>query len=106
MSKRKKPVNPFYVLLVLAGLAFLVTACTYGVMSYRAVEMAGGALEDDGLMRWIDDNGIMLMLAQVGFIGLFSVVAMATDSYWDRLARPTAKTASQHKRESNEGRAN
>ena len=37
MAKAREPVNPFYVLLVLLGIVFLVTACAYGVMAYRAL---------------------------------------------------------------------
>ena len=35
MSPRKKHVNPFYIVLVVAGLVFLLTACAYGVMAVK-----------------------------------------------------------------------
>ena len=34
VSKRKST-NPFYILLLLAGIAFAITACAYGVMTVR-----------------------------------------------------------------------
>jgi len=100
MPKRKQFTNPFYVLLILAGLAFLVTACTYGVMTYRTLDAVGVAAADEHpLMTWIDEHGMMLMLVQVLLIGVFSVVAMMTDKFWESLGKE--KTTPDHS--SNEG---
>jgi hypothetical protein len=33
MAKSRKFVNPFYALLIAAGMAFTVTACAFGVMT-------------------------------------------------------------------------
>jgi hypothetical protein len=40
MPKKKSRTNPFYVLLVIFGVAFSLTACAYGVMAFRAVHGA------------------------------------------------------------------
>ena len=34
---RKKPINPFYVVLVIVGTAFAITASAYGVTAMRAL---------------------------------------------------------------------
>ncbi len=79
--------NPFYALLLLAGLAFSVTACAYGVMTVRALqlnvidEMPGSGQQ---LMRWLDAHGFHLMLFELAVLGVFCVLAITTDSYWER----------------------
>ena len=35
MARNQEGTNPFYILLVIAGVAFTVTACAYGVMISR-----------------------------------------------------------------------
>ena len=40
MPKMRSRTNPFYVLLVIFGIAFSLTACAYGVMAFRAVRVA------------------------------------------------------------------
>lgn len=84
MSNRKKNrINPFYVLLVVTGMLFLVTACSYGLMTLRAIRDVDALAAETGLMPWIDRHGAALMLGEVAAIGTLSVLAMATDKYWD-----------------------
>mgnify|MGYP004085779037 CR=1 FL=1 len=40
-AEEKKPVNPFYVALVILGTLFAVTACAYGVMMLVAIREDG-----------------------------------------------------------------
>ena len=40
MAKAKAPVNPFYVLVVVFGVVFVITSCAYGTMAYRAIAPA------------------------------------------------------------------
>jgi len=99
--KAKKPVNPFYVLLVVVGVAFVITSCAYGVMAYRDVSLGGSdaAVEDRGLIGFMDRHGMMLLGVEVGLLGVLTVGAIGTDDYWRRrLAKagessaPTAQT--------------
>ncbi len=89
VMKRKatKRANPFYVLLVLVGLTFLVTACAYGVMAFTdvAVSASGEQLSPNGLNAFMDRHGMVTLLVQVVLLGLFAVAAMGTDEYWQRV---------------------
>jgi hypothetical protein len=78
--------NPFYVLLVAVGIAFLVTACAYGVMAYRdvAFSAADRQIASSGLIGFIDQHGMTALAVEVGLLGLFTVGAISTDSYWQR----------------------
>lgn len=93
MAKNKKRVNPFYVLLVLAGIAFAITACAYGVMAVRqlhagdyplsATTLAAQGVETDaGLVRFMDQHGARLMFVELAVLGLATVAAMGTDRVW------------------------
>ncbi len=87
MAKTAKTSNPFYVLLVLIGVAFLISACAYGVMAYGAVwgvERDGGS--GSGLMRFMDEHGAILLGVELLLLGAFTVGAIGTDEFWQRRA--------------------
>jgi hypothetical protein len=92
-SKRNQRVNPFYILLVVAGTLFTVTACAYGVMAVRHLHAAdrlrpGLARQatltepDIGFMQLMDEHGGRLMLVELAILGVTSLAAMGTDRYW------------------------
>jgi hypothetical protein len=93
---KSKPTNPFYVLLVLAGVAFAVTACAYGVMAFTELRSPGApSAEPHPLLVFMDKNGVKLMLAEVAVLALATFGAMGLDSYWTN--QELAATASQRR---------
>ena len=83
MTPRRKFVNPFYVLVVIVGIAFTVTACAYGVMTVRGLRpelSADGSGEN--LMTFLDRHGFRLMLIELGALAVFAAAAMITDTLW------------------------
>jgi hypothetical protein len=85
--RKKTPIaNPFYAVLVVAGVIFFVTACAYGVMAFRAVSPRTQVAETAGhpLLRFLDDYGGRLLAAEVVVLALASFAAMGTDDYWTR----------------------
>jgi hypothetical protein len=89
MSVRRSATNPFYVLLVVLGIAFALTACAYTVMTLTAVRRhdapepsAGGA----ALLEFLDRHGAELMGGELALLALATVAAIATDRYWMRRA--------------------
>jgi hypothetical protein len=88
MAKAREPVNPFYVLLVLLGIVFLVTACAYGVMAYRALspEVARQA-KSHPLTEFLDDHGVELLGGELALLAAASFAAMGLDR-WRDLRRP------------------
>lgn len=91
---KKKAINPFYVLLVLAGLAFFVTATAYGLMTLFAVQAGAGvqiAATEHPLFTLMRRHGDMLLLGELGILALCTFGAIATDEFWTRrAARETA----------------
>lgn len=103
MAKNKEPVNPFYVMLVLLGVVFVVTTCAYGTMTWRATQpaavyeprpsdsataAAGAATGGDRhpLMVLLDKHGIELLGGELLLLTLATFGAMGLDSLRTRQA--------------------
>lgn len=101
MAKTKEPANPFYVLLVLLGVVFVVTTCVYGTMTWRATQpvanyearpaedgaaVATTASDTHPLMVWIDKHGIELLGGELLLLALATFGAMGLDSLRTRRA--------------------
>ncbi len=103
MTSKNSP-NPFYVLLVLVGILFFITATTYGVMTVHGLypnEDAGlktsisvDASSGFGLMQWMDQYGFSLLIIELGALAAFTVAAIGTDNYWSNRSqkRPDAQS--------------
>lgn len=83
---RRDAVNPFYVLLVLAGIVFSISACAYGVMAWRAIRVGPAATDEaaTGLLTFMDQHGGKLLAGELVILGVATFGAMATDGYWSR----------------------
>jgi hypothetical protein len=78
--KAKEPANPFYILVIILGVVFLITACGYGTMTYRAI--APGVPRDGSphvLMEFLDRYGVQLMAGQLVGLATASFGAMWLD---------------------------
>jgi len=86
---RKKPVNPFYIVLVLSGLAFGLTALGYFIMAARATYDPVSSLEEmdraGGLMAVMDRYGVQMMIVELIVLAVATVLAIGTDRFWVRL---------------------
>jgi cytochrome b len=96
MKPSKKSANPFYGLLVVAGLAFVVTAAAYGVMAVRETRAAvsGQAVAEHKLMKWMHDHGNTALLTELAILGACTFGAIGTDDFWQRRAAANAKDKS------------
>jgi len=77
--------NPFYFLLVITGVVFAITACSYGVMTVTFLDPTA---TPSSLLTFLDQHGFQLMLYELGALGLFCVAAMALDVLRDRPLEP------------------
>ena len=86
----KKHRNPFYVLLVIAGIAFAVTAFAYGFMAFQVVNSLAaeaGRHERHPLFQWLRLHGDAALLIELAVLAVFTVAAIATDRWWDAAER-------------------
>jgi hypothetical protein len=82
VGKVKEPTNPFYVLVVILGVVFLITACGYGTMTYRAI--APNAPRDGAPHPWmdfLDRNGMQLLGGELVALAAVTFGAMWLDRY-------------------------
>jgi hypothetical protein len=100
VKRYQKSANPFYVLLVIAGLAFAITATAYGVMAFRDARPRDNAAltasetpapeTEHPLMEWMRRHGEVALLSELGALAICTFAAIGTDTFWQRRAQ-TAK---------------
>ena len=94
MTQRRRPIKPFYVLLIVTGLAFAITACGFGVMTFTDVQgpgilgVTGNAAADSGrehpLFKFLDQYGMQLMLLELALLAVATVGCIAADTWYER----------------------
>ena len=85
MTDEKKGTNPFYAIVVVAGIVFTITGCAYGLLMVRSMNpSAPGAEQESGLLAFLDQHGFKVLLIELGVLGVASFAAMATDDFWSR----------------------
>lgn len=97
MSRHRKPFNPFYALLMVAGTVFAVTACAYGVMMVRSLSAAQSQQPldaDSGLMAFLESQGDRVLMIELGVLAIATVAAIGTDEFWTRRAASRQTKAS------------
>lgn len=96
MNKSHKSTNPFYVLLVLIGIAFFITATAFGVMTSRANSAPDGGSAEHPLMSWMDQHGMAALGVELALLAACTVGAIGTDEYWQRRTAARNDSPPQH----------
>ncbi|MBC8354784.1 MAG: hypothetical protein H8E66_22620 [Planctomycetes bacterium] len=94
MASQPKPTNPFYIVLLIAGVLFVVTACSYFVMTIKGRDASFGGREDPSSKRFVeivDRYGFAALMIELGVLAGATIAAMATDEYWTRRAEFEAR---------------
>lgn len=89
MTLQSKPTNPFYFVLLVAGVLFVVTACSYFVMTLKGRDASFGERSDPSSERFVeivDRYGFAAMIIELGVLAGATFAAIATDEYWTRRA--------------------
>ena len=81
MEPIKKRVNPFYVLAIIVGVLFSVTACAYVVMTVRQLN-SPGSLETNEFMQLVDQHGLTAFITELAVLGVATMAAIASDRMW------------------------
>lgn len=75
--------NPFYALVLLAGVAFTITACAYGWMTYLSIQRptpaTAAAASQSTLLPFLRQYGSRLLFFQLAILSAASIAALATD---------------------------
>lgn len=88
MIRSNKFANPFYILLVVAGITFVLTAAAYCVMLVRENRSAVAPLSEASavhpLMEWMGRHGDTALTVELAVLALGTVGAISTDNFWQR----------------------
>ncbi len=86
VSKHGRSSNPFYALVLLAGLAFVISACAYGTMLVRISRHRPqeGPTATPAWIQWMQHHGTWLLLGELALLGILTVAAIGTDDYWEK----------------------
>ena len=85
--------NPFYILLLVVGTLFAITACGYGAMTVRMIEPHAFTAGD----QFFDRYGLWLMVGELGVLTALTFLAIGTDDYWVKRAEAKSQTTAEHK---------
>lgn len=97
MAKVQESFNPFYPLLLIAGVAFLMTACAYGVMAFRDVRIESRP-DSDGhdFMQFMQQYGGRLMLGELAALGVATAGLIGLDRWrYERQQKQAQRLAKQ-----------
>lgn len=81
MAAPPQKTNPFYVLLVLVGITFSVTACSYLVLMLRDSE--GVRTAPTGLLGFLDRHGLVVMGTEIAILAFATLAAILSEPYWN-----------------------
>jgi hypothetical protein len=87
MTNPKPSNNPFYVLCAIAGVAFTVTACAYGVMMLRAnrgLDLSSTTSAEHPLMSFLNRHGMIILGVEVAILAAVSLAAILLDHYREK----------------------
>lgn len=85
---KPKAKNPFYILLMIVGTLFALTACGYGAMTVRMSQPHAISPGD----RFFDAYGLWLMVGELLLLTALTFLAIGTDNYWTRRAEMKAQS--------------
>jgi hypothetical protein len=82
VQNRKELPNPFYLLSAVAGVAFTVTACAFGLMilrTNRGLYSPEADPSEQPLMNLLDQHGLAILGAEVALLAAVTIAAIALD---------------------------
>ena len=86
MAKSKRQAsNPFYVVLMVVGVAFALTASAYG-WSARLKLDPETFDRNPAFIALVDRYGMLSMIVELGLLTVLTFLAIGTDEFWERRA--------------------
>src|SRR5688572_19450682 len=80
--------NPFYGVLVVVGVMFVMTASAYFVMTLRdAKAESSDEMKNHPLLVFVERHGSTALVAELAILGVATFAAIGTDDYWERRRR-------------------
>ncbi len=89
MPSRTKRTNPFYAILIVAGVAFAVTACAYFVLMLNQLEpsRSSRSVTQHGLLGLMDQHGAEIMAVELVVLAVSTLGAISTERFWNPIEK-------------------
>jgi hypothetical protein len=86
---KREAFNPFYLLVVVAGVAFVVTACAQAATDLKQIRPGAPAESPAAmaLITWLQTNGTRALAIELAVLAVATVLAITTDGFWHRRAQ-------------------
>ena len=85
--------NPFYAVLVVVGILFVITTYAFFVMTIRDLDpSASTTAANHALLSVVEEHGFSAMMIELLVLALATVAAIGSDSYWTRRAETLDQT--------------
>jgi hypothetical protein len=84
MPKPQSTTNPFYAMLIVVGVFFVITTFAYFTMAVR--EADGTSAAAHGLTALLARHGLTILIAELVLLAVATCGAIGTDEYWTRRA--------------------
>ena len=81
VNSNRRHTNPFYVLVVIVGILFTLTASTYGVMTVKQTRPSSRQMPSP-LIMLMQRHGLTIMIVELSVLAIATVAAIGTDQYW------------------------
>lgn len=85
-KSKRQATNPFYVVLMVVGVAFALTACAYG-WSARLKLDPETFDRNAAFIALVDRYGMLSMIVELGLLTVLTFLAIGTDEFWERRAK-------------------
>ena len=82
--KSRKARNPFYGLVLIVGIAFLLTACAYTMLAFLDVQGRTSSISSSRLLVYLNEHGVKLMGIELAVLCVAMVAAFGTEDFWQR----------------------
>ena len=97
MTSIPKATNPFYGVLVVVGVLFLLTATSYFVVTLQGRRTAlwfRAAQPAHSFVFWMELFGFTALMVELGVLAAATIAAIGTDDYWTRRAAAASHESS------------
>ena len=85
MTNQPKYFNPFFALLLVVGVAFVVSSCAYGVMTIKFMN-PGGPVEQAqvqiSFLEFLNRHGFTVLMIELALLTVCTFGAIMTDDFW------------------------
>jgi len=95
-ASQRKASNPFYVVLMVVGVAFVLTACAYGWSAWLKLDPQHFDRHAE-FVEALDRYGVVAMIVELALLTVLTFLAIGTDDFWEQRAQRATQHSDQRR---------